>query len=50
MLFTALNAHAVKHIGETKRNFIVRKREHENVKHNSEPARHLATQPKRGYK
>ena len=33
------------YIGETKRNFIVRKREHENRKHNSEPARHLAAHP-----
>ena len=38
------------YIGETKRNFIVRKREHENVKHNSEPARHLATNSKHKYK
>ena len=37
------------YIGETKRNFIVRKREHENTKHNSEPARHLATHPKHKY-
>ena len=28
----------------------MRKREHEKTKHNSEPARHLATQPKHRYK
>ena len=38
------------YIGETKRNFIVRKREHENTKHNSEPAQHLAAHPKHKYK
>ncbi len=30
------------HIGETKFNFALRKAEHENKTHNSEPARHLA--------
>ncbi len=33
------------YIGETKRNFTVRRAEHENKTHNSEPARHLAKNP-----
>jgi len=33
------------YIGETKRNFAVRKVEHENKSHNSEPARHVAKRP-----
>ena len=37
------------YIGETKRNFEVRKAEHENKSHNSEPARHLAKYPTHAY-
>ena len=33
------------YIGETMRNLDVRKSEHENISHNSEPARHLAKNP-----
>ena len=36
-------------IGETKRNLAVRKAEHENKSHNSEPARHLAKHSTHAY-
>lgn len=37
------------YIGEIKRNFAVRKAEHENKSHNSESARHLAKHPTHAY-
>ena len=37
------------YIGEAKRNFAVRKAEHENMSHKSKPARHLAKHPTHEY-
>ena len=37
------------YIGETMRNFVARKAEHENPLHNSQPARHLSSHPSHSY-